>query len=76
MLTRLISLASRVLFVGSFALAALAAWEKGANLMGLTVLRGVYTPWRLLEFSLVGLLFVIALQLREIRSSLKGADSR
>ncbi len=76
MLPRLISLASRVLFVGAFVLAALAAWEKVANMMGLTLLRGAYTPWRLLEFSLVGLLFVIALQLREIRFSLKGVDGR
>jgi hypothetical protein len=76
MLPSLVSLASRVLFVASFLMAALAALEKVANLMGLTLLRGAYTPWRLLEFSVVGVLFVIALQLRELKSSLRSPGGR
>ena len=71
MLPSLVSLTSRALFVVSFLLAGLAAWEKVANWMGMTLLRGTYAPWRLLEFAVVGLLFVIALQLREIRSALR-----
>ena len=71
MLTTIASIASRILFIGSLLLAAVAAWEKLANLVGLTLLRGAYAPWRLLEFSVVGLLFVIALQLREIRVTLQ-----
>ena len=69
------SVVSRVLFIGSFVLAGLAVWEKLANIIGYTVLR-VYSPWRLLEFAAIALLFVIALQLREIKMSLetKGPD--
>ena len=68
-MTRLTSIVCRFFFIGAFLLAGLAVWEKLANLLGLTLLR-VYSPWRLLEFSVVVLLFVIALQLREIRISL------
>lgn len=56
----------RALFLVAFGLAGLAAFEKVANVAGYTVLR-LYTPGRLLEFSVVVLLFVIALLLRDIR---------
>jgi hypothetical protein len=57
-----------VLFLLAVVLAGLAVWEKVANLFGLRLvfLTG-YTPSRLLEPAAVALLFVIALQLREIR---------
>ncbi len=55
------------IFIGAFLLASLSVWEKLANMAGLTVLRGYYTSGRLLEFSAVALLFVIALQLREMK---------
>jgi hypothetical protein len=64
------SVICRILFIGSFLLAALAVWEKLANLSGFTLLRGYYDPSRLLELGAVGLIFVIALQLREIKVSL------
>ena len=67
---QLTSIVSRVLFIAAFILGGLAVWERIANLFGLTVLRGVYSPGRLLEFSAFALLFVIALQLREIKTSL------
>lgn len=72
---KLVSLVSRILFVFSFVLAALAVWEKLANMLGYTLLR-IYSPWRLLEFSAIALLFVIALQLREIKLSLKTESSK
>ncbi|MBM4116719.1 hypothetical protein FJ251_03120 [bacterium] len=65
-MTKLVSVISRVLFVFAFFLAGLAVWEKLANLLGQTLLR-TYTPSRLLELSAVMLLFVIALQLRELK---------
>ena len=68
-MTLLTSILSRVLFVVAFALAGLGAWEHLARLLGYTVVRGHYDPWRLLEYSAVALLFVIALQLREIKLS-------
>ncbi len=66
MISQFTSLASRVLFVGSFLLAALAVLEKAVNVFGFTLLR-TYAPWRILEFAAVMLLFVIALQLRELK---------
>jgi hypothetical protein len=57
---------SRVLFLVAFLLAGLAVWEKLLNAVGFTVLRG-YAPSRLLEYAGVAVLFVIALQLREIK---------
>ena len=66
---------SRILFVASFALGGLAVWEKLANWLGrsLAFLSG-YTPARLLELAAIALLFVIALQLREIKHVTSGAE--
>jgi len=72
---QLTSILSRVLFVVAFVLAGLGAWERLARLFGYTVLRGHYEPWRLLEFSAVAILFVMALQLREIKMSLRAKGS-
>ena len=67
----------RVFFYGAFVLAALAACEKVANVFRYTLLRGFYTPSRLLEFAAIGLLFAIAMQLHQIRLILgsKSAES-
>lgn len=67
-MNQFISLISRILFCGAVALAVLAIWEKLANFMDLTLLRGTIQPSRLLELAAVALLFVIAMQLRESRS--------
>ena len=68
MIDQLNNTASRILFVGSFVLAGLAALEKFVNLFGFTLtIPGGYVPARLLELAAVALLFVIALQLREIK---------
>lgn len=76
MIQQLTSIVCRLLFIVAFLLGCLAAWEKLARLFGYTILGGYYEPWRLLEFSAVILLFVIALQLREIKMSLheRGSD--
>jgi hypothetical protein len=66
MIGKLLSVMSRVLFLVAFLLAGLAAWEKLLNAFGFTVLRG-YAPSRLLEYAAVAVLFVIALQLREMK---------
>ena len=67
-MTALISLVSRAFFVLAFVLAGVAVWEKIANMLGMTLLRG-YAPSRLLELSVVLLMFVIAIQLRELKGS-------
>jgi len=66
MIGKVSSFMSRVLFLVAFLLAGLAVWEKLLNAVGFTVLRG-YAPSRLLEYAAVAVLFVIALQLREIK---------
>ena len=71
---RLYSIVCRVSFIIAFILAGLAIWEKLANLLGFTLMRS-YSPWRLLEFAAVVLLFVIALQLREIKARFGAKDS-
>jgi hypothetical protein len=69
-LEKLISMASRIFFLGAFVLFGLALIEKLANETGYTVL-GLYRGGRLLEFAVVLLVFVIALQLREIKEELQ-----
>jgi len=66
-MNKLTSLISRILFGASFLLVIIAGWEKLANMMGYTLTRGYYGNWQLLEFSAIALLFVIALQLRELK---------
>ncbi len=67
-----ISLASRILFFGALGMALLAVCEKAANLSQMTLLRGAMQPSRLLELAAIALLFVISMQLRELKSG-KGA---
>ena len=71
---RLTSIVSRVFFITAFILAGVAVWEKLANFLGFTLI-GVYSPWRLLEFASVVLLFVIGLQLREIKTIIRAERS-
>ena len=67
-MNHLASLGSRALFGLAFVLAGLAVWQKLAALFGLTLtFLGGVVPSRLLEWAAVVLLFVIALQLREIK---------
>jgi preprotein translocase subunit SecY len=68
-LEKLVSLASRLFFLGAFVLLALAVLERSANAFGYTMfnLRG----GRLLELAVVLLVFVIAMQMRELREELK-----
>jgi len=66
MINRLAHVVSRILFVGCLVLAALAVWERGLNVFGFTVLGEALPSSRLLELSAIGVLFVIALELREL----------
>jgi len=67
---RLISVFCRFLFLVALALATIAVVEKSANLLGYTIVK-IYAPWRLLEFAVVIILFIIPLQLREIKYHLR-----
>jgi len=69
-MARMSRLLCTVLFLGALVMVGLAIWEKLGNLIGYTLFRNTYTPGRLLEFSAVVVLFVIALQLGEIGRSL------
>ena len=64
---QLTSIVCYILFIASFLMAGVTVFEKLVNFWGFTFLRG-YDPWRFLELSAVALLFVIALQLREIKT--------
>ena len=72
MIGKLSSLMSRVLFLVAFLLAGVAVWERLVNAFGFTVLGG-YAASRLLDYAGVAVLFVIALQVREIKEVKKGA---
>lgn len=65
------SLISRAFFVIAFVLFSLAVLERVANAFDYTILARTYTAGRLLEFAVVFLVFVIALQLRELRQALR-----
>ena len=69
-LEKLVSVVSRLFFFGAFALFGLAVIERIANAFGYTILQ-VYRGGRLLEIAVVLLIFVIAMQLRELRDELK-----
>jgi uncharacterized membrane protein YphA (DoxX/SURF4 family) len=64
-MSKLRSLVGRVLFGVAFVFAGLGVLEKVANFLGYTIMRS-YSPWRLLEFAGITLLFVIALLLSEM----------
>lgn len=70
---QLTSLISRAFFLIAFALLALAMIERLANAFEYTIVRVVYLggPGRLLELSVVLLMFVVALQLREVKEFLR-----
>jgi hypothetical protein len=76
MVRKFTSIFSRFLFVVAFMLGVLAVCLKVARLFGSTVLAGQYEPFHLLEISAIALLFIAALQLREIKIllSAKGSD--
>jgi len=69
-LEKLVSLVSRLFFLGAFVSLGLVMIEKIANATGYTILQGKGA--RLLEIAVALLVFVIALELREMKEALKG----
>lgn len=69
-LEKLMSMASRLFFIGAFVLLGMAVIERIANAAGYTIMR-LYQGGRLLEFAVVLLVFVIAMQQREMKQELK-----
>jgi hypothetical protein len=70
-LAKLNSLGSRLFFVTALVLLAVAVLERAARVIGCTILQGSYTAGRMLEFSALLVIFVIALLLRQIREELR-----
>lgn len=71
-LEKITSIGSRILFSLALILLAAAVAERLVNMMGYTILRQAdYSPWRLLEFASVLLIFVISMVLRQIREELR-----
>ena len=71
MINTLTSILCRLFFVVSLLLLFIALWDKFIRLFGWTISWITYLPGRLLEFSAVLMIFVIALLLRQIREGLK-----
>lgn len=69
-----ISLFSRLLFIGAFALLALSLLEGAVRQMGYTILRDSFSPSRLLEYAAILMIFVVALLLRQIRDRVKAVE--
>jgi len=69
-LEKLMSMTSRLFFLCAFVLLGFAVIERIANATGYTILR-LYQGGRLLEFAVILLVFVIAIQLREMKQELK-----
>ena len=75
-MTQVSSTASRILFATAVVLAGIAVFEKLANFAGYTLtFLGSYGPSRLLELAAVALLFVISMQLREIKQAGRGPSA-
>ncbi len=70
-LQKLISITSRIFFVGAFVLLGLAVIERVANTTGYTILDLTTSTVHLLDAAVVLLVFVIAIQLREMKEELK-----
>ncbi len=70
---KLISVVSRVFFIGAFVLLGLGVIERIAYEAGYTIvlLGSTFSGGRLLEIAVVLLVFVIAMQLREMKGELK-----
>jgi hypothetical protein len=75
MMQRLTSTVYPILFGLAFLLLGLAILERLIRFLGAATFRVLYDPGRLAEFSAMVLLFVIALQLREIKILLRGKGS-
>lgn len=71
-LEKMFGIGYRILFSLSLILLIIAATERVVNLAGYTLLRQTpYSPWRLMEFAVILILFVIAMLLRQIREELR-----
>jgi hypothetical protein len=70
-INKISSIIARLFFAGAMVLLFLAVWERIANAMGYTVVQATFTASRLIELSVVLVIFVIALLLRQIREELK-----
>ncbi|MBI3849406.1 MAG: hypothetical protein HY298_03800 [Verrucomicrobia bacterium] len=71
-LEKVISMASRLFFLGAFVLLGLAVIDRIAKAFGYKIiLLGRFPADRLLEIAVVLLVFVIAIQLREIKREFK-----
>ena len=70
-LQKLISMTSRIFFVGAFVLLGLAVIERVANAIGYTILNQGTSTVHLLDAAVILLVFVIAIQLREVKEELK-----
>ncbi len=75
MLEKFLKIVNRFLFTCAFFVLVIAAWNWLIGLFGWTLKWNPYQSGRLLEFSAVFVIFVIALLLRQIREELKKSNT-
>jgi hypothetical protein len=75
MIEKWTSIVCRILFGVAFLLLGFAGLEWLIRIFGGVPFKVMYDPGRLAEFSAIALVFVIALQLREIKILLRGKRS-
>jgi hypothetical protein len=75
MIEKWTSIICRFVFGVAFLLIALAVLEWLIRAFWITAFKVYYDPGRLAEFSAIALMFVVALQLREIKILLRGKRS-
>ena len=68
---KFMSMMSRLFFFGALVLLALAIVEKGLNLVGQSIPVLDMSPGQLKDWTLIPVLFVMAILLRQIREELK-----
>jgi len=71
MIDKISSIFSRLLFISSLLLLAVAAWDKIIGYFGWRISGLPYTPSRLLEIAVIFLILIVTLELRQIRELLK-----
>ncbi len=71
MLEKIYLMMPRIFFLMAIALLVFALWARFIELFGWTYSFSAYSPGRIIEFSGVLLIFVIAMLLRQIREELK-----
>jgi hypothetical protein len=76
MIEKFMSIFSRVAFSISLLLLVIAVWDWLIRYFGWRLSWNIYSPGRLIEFSGIFMVFVIAILLRQIRETMKAQNTK